>query len=115
MQMPRNGRPSVAAARGRPFETGGAQRLHACAERPDPREHHRVGVFDGSHIGGERGVGPEVLQGLLRRAQVADPVVDDRDHVESVPLVDGTESPPSRFTASRNARAAPLNDASMTW
>ena len=32
----------------------------------------------------------------------------------SVPLVDGTPVP-SIFTASRNARATPLNDASITW
>ena len=34
--------------------------------------------------------------------------------VQSVPLVEGTDVP-SIFTASRKARATPLNDASITW
>ena len=63
----------------RAVEARAPQRLHARAERADAREHDRVGAFDGSHVGGQRGVGTEVLQCLLRRAQVADPVVDDRD------------------------------------
>ena len=37
-----------------------------------------------------------------------------RDRAQSVPLVDGTPAPSTR-TASRRARATPLNDASMMW
>src|SRR6185312_2830930 len=38
----------------------------------------------------------------------------DRRRAQSVPLVDGT-AVPSTLTASRNARATALNDASITW
>ncbi len=97
------------------FEPAVAQRPHARAEVADARQHHRVGRADLLGIGREVRVGTEVLERLLRRAQVPDPVIDDRDHQpDNVPLVDGT-SLPSTFTASRSARATPLNDASITW
>ena len=71
-----------------------------------------------SRVGRETRVGTEVLQRLLGRPQVPDPVVDDRDHTSrstTCPLVDGTRRRPRRGTASRSARATPLNDASITW
>ena len=81
-------------------------------------------------------VGAEVLQRFFGRTQVPDPVVDHRNarpthddgltttssrrhpHDDilmktALPLVDGTSSL-SIFTASRNARATPLNEASIT-
>ena len=68
-------------------------------------------------IGDQGGVGAEVLQRLLGRAEVADAVVEDGDHAPEphrVPFVEGTP-PPSTRTASRSARATPLNDASRMW
>ena len=78
---------------------------------------HRVVVVDG--------LGVEVA--LVQAHAVTTPQVDrgieigdGRPHgwrgrsSQSVPLVDGTPVP-SILTASRSARATPLNDASMTW
>ena len=93
------------------------KRAHARAEVADAREHDRVAPRRSPPASAvRRGVGAEVLQRLLRRTQVPDAVVDHRDRhaqLDSVPLVDGTSSP-SIFTASRSARATPLNDASIT-
>ena len=79
------------------------------------RDAHRVVVVDG--------LGVEVA--LVQAHAVAVAQVDGGIEVEaharstsargqSVPLVDGTPVP-STFTASRSARATPLNDASITW
>lgn len=68
-----------------------------------------------SHLGGigcQVSVGSGSFEPLLRRAEVADPVVEDsyarsiRTH--NTPLVDGMLSPSTR-TASRRARAVVLN------
>jgi len=99
----------------RGLQPTGSERSHARAEVAHTRKHHRIGGVDNLGIRRQPGVGAHVLQRLLGGAQVPDPVVDDRDHQpDNVPLVDGT-SVPSTFTASRNARATPLNDASITW
>src|SRR5207245_7429270 len=74
-------------------------------------QHNAGGSVDGGRRRDERGVGADALQRLLCRPEVADAVVEDGDH--NVPLVEGM-SPPSTRTASRNARATPLNDASST-
>ena len=97
--------------------SGVAQRVHARPERADAGQHDGVGVGDQSVVGGEPGVGAAVLQRLLRRAQVADAVVEHGDqrllaHRHSTPFVDGTCAPSTR-TASRRHRARPLNAASM--
>ena len=62
--------------------------MHA-PNAPTPGSTTRVGVGDQRRVGGEPGVGADVLQRLLRRAQVADPVVEDRDQrpIGSPPLV----------------------------
>ena len=61
----------------------------------------------------------DVLERLLDRAQVAHPVVEDRDpgaHSLSVPLVEGTPlSSGSIETATRRARAKALKQASIMW
>ena len=94
-----------------------AQRLHAPTEGADAGQHDAVGVADQRRVGGEAGVGAEVLERLLGRAQVADLVVEDGDqgHVRhTTPLVDGMP-PPSTRTASRRQRATPLKVASTMW
>src|SRR5207244_3740639 len=80
--------------------------------RAHARQHDTACRRDVPRVTRQPRVGAETLQRLLGRPQVSDPVVDDRD--QSVPLVDGTASPSTR-TASRSARATPLNDASITW
>src|SRR5207245_4273561 len=97
---------------GRAVEAGRPQRLHTPAEVAHAREHDAGSAVDGSRRRDEDGVGADALQPLLRRPEVADAVVENGDH--NVPLVEGM-SPPSTRTASRNARATPLNDASNTW
>ena len=73
------------------------------------RDAHRVVVVDGL-------VGEVALTqtDAVPVAQVDGGKEIDHGGSQSVPLVDGTPVP-STFTASRNARATPLNDASMTW
>ena len=57
-----------------------------------------------------------VRERLLDAAAVAHPVVGDRDHEVSVPLVDGTPvSSGSIATATRSARANALKHASIMW
>ena len=67
----------------------------------------------------DRRRGADVLERLLDRAQVAHPVVEDRDpgaHSLSVPLVEGTPlSSGSIETATRRARAKALKQASIMW
>ena len=69
------------------------------------RDAHRVVVIDGLRR--------EVA--LVQADAVPAAQVDRREEIDHrVPLVDGTPVP-STFTASRSARATPLNDASITW
>ena len=121
--MPRNGTPRPQGVVDGTVKASGAQCLRAPAEGAHPGQHHarRAGGVVG--IGDESGVGSEVDEGLLGGAEVADAVVEDGDasvhrHTPSalpnVPLVEGTP-PPSTRSASRSARAVPLNDASRTW
>ena len=61
-------------------------------------------------------LGAHVRERLLDAAAVAHPVVGDRDHEVSVPLVDGTPvSSGSIATAPRSARANALKHASIMW
>ena len=81
------------------------QRAPAAAN--SPRDAHRVVVVDG--LGGE--------VALVQADAVPAAQVDRREEIDQpseVPLVDGTPVPSTR-TASRSARATPLNDASITW
>src|SRR4051794_26279273 len=89
-----------------------AQLLHTAAEGTDAGQDDTGRLPGHGRVGGQGGVGTEVLEGLLGRAEVADPVVENGDH--STSLVDGIP-PPSTRTASRSARATPLNEASRTW
>ena len=73
------------------------------------RDAHRVVVVDG--LGGEVAL---AQADAVPAAQVDGGKEIDHDGSQSVPLVDGTPVP-SIFTASRSARATPLNDASITW
>ena len=98
-------------------EMSGAQRVHARAERTDARKHDGGGIGDECGVGGETGIRAGLLERLLCRSEVADPVVEDGDERptglgHSTPLVDGT-LPPSMRTASRSERATPLKVASM--
>ena len=70
---------------------------------------HRVVVVDGLRVEVTL-VEPDALPvaQVDRRVQLGTPPL------KGVPLVDGTPVP-SILTASRSARATPLNDASMTW
>ncbi len=102
--------------RGR-FETGAAQRIHAGTERADTGQDDSGGVGDQTRVPGEAGVGAALLQRLLCRVEVSDPVVEDGDQRGSArhrtPLVDGTPAASSTRTASRSDRASPLKVASM--
>ena len=105
------------------FEPAAAQRVETGAERSDTGQHDGSGVAHQAGVGSEAGVGADVLQRLLRRAEVPDAVVEHGDQrfatqsshrptCHSTPFVDGTPSPSTR-TASRRQRATPLNVASM--
>ena len=61
-------------------EAGGPQGVGAGPEGPHPREDHGVGRGGPVGIRLQPGVGPEVLEGLLGGAEVADAVVEDGDH-----------------------------------
>ena len=78
-QIPRNGRPELDGVAHRLLQAGAAQRRHAGAEGPDAGQHDGDGIGDQPAIGGQAGVGAEPLERLLRRVQVADAVVADRD------------------------------------
>src|SRR3546814_1754336 len=60
-------------------EAASAQLLHAPAEAADAREDHAGGLTDQVTVSGEASVGPEVLERLLGRAEVADLVVEHGD------------------------------------
>ena len=98
-----------------PVEPARPQRRRAGAEVADARQHDPDRPV---RLGGRRdetGLGADVRQRLLGRAQVADPVVEHGDHGLEDPLRGGHARRPRR--ASR--RGAPgrraLNDASRTW
>ena len=64
-------------------QPGAFERLHAATERADTRQHDAGGVGDDGRIGGQPRVGTDVLERLLRRAQVADAVVEHGDQRRS--------------------------------
>jgi hypothetical protein len=61
-------------------EATGPEGLGTAAERPHPGEHHPVGRGRPVRVVDQRGIGPEVLERLLGRAEVPDAVVEDGDH-----------------------------------
>src|SRR5262249_14091683 len=101
-------------------EAGRLQVLDAGTERTHPRQHDSVRTPDVARIAAHPDL--DVASGLVRRAlealggapQIADAVVDDRDHrmplVESTPWMRG-----SIAVAASRARASPLNAASIMW
>ena len=97
-----------------------ADPLHRLREGADAGQDHAVGGAHRVGVGGDRRRDADVLERLLDRAQVAHPVVEDRDprvaHSLSVPLVEGTPlSSGSIETATRRARAKALKQASIMW
>ena len=56
------------------------QLLHAPAEGAHAGQDDAGRLSGDGRVGGQGGVDPEVLQRLLGRAEVADAVVEDRDH-----------------------------------
>ena len=101
-------------------EATGAQQLHSRGERADTGQDQAVGAPQRVVIGAQDGARADALDGLLHRAAVPDPVVDDPDgdrhQSVSVPFVDGMPvSAGSIATAWRSARANALNAASIMW
>src|SRR5215218_5328151 len=93
--------------------------LHRPRHRADAGQDHPVGGLHLDRVAGDRRGDADVLERLLGRAQVAHPVIEDRDpgaHSLRVPLVEGTPlSSGSIETATRRARAKALNAASIMW
>ncbi len=117
--MPRIGTPTSTPLGDQLVEAALADPLHRPREGTDARQDDAVG---GAHLGGvvaDRRRRADVLQRLLDRAQVAHPVIEDRDpgrHSLSVPFVEGTPlSSGSIETATRRARAKALKLASIMW
>ena len=114
MHTPKKGTPACRAARAagsRPL----SRRARAQAPNaPTPGQHDGIGRLDLGRISDEACRRADVLQRLLGRAQVADPVVEHGDLDHRLPLVEGIP-PPS--TAPRRAahRATPLKLASSMW
>src|SRR5712691_10315102 len=79
-------------------------------EGADPRQHQAVGALQLVPVGREFRLRSDVKEGAFDRAQVADPVIDDRNHPRR-PLDDGTP-PPLTLMASRSANPSALNVAS---
>ena len=78
-QMPRKGRPESTASSTAILEIGVAQCRHARAERADAGQHDCVRIGDQTVVDGQSGIGAATLQRLLRRAQIADAVVEHGD------------------------------------
>ena len=66
-------------------EPGRAQRFHAATEVADAGQHDARRLADEAGIGGESGIGADLLERLLGRAEVADAVVEDGDEGHEVP------------------------------
>src|SRR5258708_1345142 len=81
---------------------------------PNPRKDDSFRLFELFRIRGERGLGPDMRERSLDRADVAHAIVDDRDHPSS-PFDDGTPAAPPGDIASRRARPSALNVASAMW
>ena len=98
-----------------PVEPQLSHALDRLREGTHAGEDEPVGGASRLGVGGPRDLDADALERLLNRAQVAHPVVEDREpgHV-SVPLVDGTPlSPGSIATAWRSVRAKALKQASI--
>ena len=89
-------RPITGHPRGHPLaqqlvESERAHVLHRLRHRPDAGQHDAVGLAHARVVSGQLGLGAHVLERLVDRAQVAHPVVEDRDvGAHSRPLVEGT-------------------------
>src|SRR5262249_49694325 len=88
--------------------------VHRGAEGTIAREHQGVRPPQGGRVAAELDLGADLAEALRHAAEVADAVVDDRDH--RLPLVEGTPvTPGSHATAVRSARAVALNSVSAMW
>ena len=98
-------------------EAQAAHVLHRPWHGPDAGEHHAVGLAHTPVVGGELGGGAHVLERFPDRAEVAHPVVEDREAWrQRIPLVEGTPvSSGSSAAAARRARAKALKEASTMW
>ena len=88
--------------------------LQRRCERPHAWQDHAVCSLELVGIRGELRLSPHVRQRALDGTNVANPVIDDRDHPSS-PLDDGTPAGPPGDIASRRARPKALNVASTMW
>ena len=86
--------------RGDRREAGALERLHAPAERADAGQHDTGRVADDRLVRGEPRVGADAFERLLRRAEVADAVVED-----------GDQGPASRHSDALGRRHAAALDA----
>src|SRR5262249_18322419 len=104
---------------GQLVEAALADPLHRPRKGTDSRQDHPVSRPHHLRIAADGGAGADVLERLFDRAQVAHPVIEDRDpraHEFKVPLVEGTPlSSGSIETATRSARAKALKAASTMW
>ena len=115
-QTPSSGAPDAARSRSSSSSPSARDVAHRLRERADAGQDHAVGGADRVVVARDHRARADVLERLLDAAPVAHPVVDDRDHASSVPLVDGTPvSRGSTATAARSARANALKHASIMW
>ena len=77
--MPSTGTPASSRSATSESSPSSRTRLIARGERADPGQDHAVGIPRRVRVIGDPGLGADPLQGLLDRAQVAHPVVEDRD------------------------------------
>ncbi len=94
-----------------PAETGARELLQRGSKGSDPGQHQAVRPLELILVGCEPGLGADVQERTLDRAQVADAIVDDRNHPRR-PLDDGTAPPACSAIASRSAKPSALNVAS---
>src|SRR5438876_686544 len=83
-------------------------------ERSDARQDDAGRRLELAGIGGESRLGSDLDQRALDRSDVADPVIDDRDHFKT-PFDEGTPGRPVDAVASCSARPRALNVASTMW
>ena len=116
MHTPKKGTPADRAARAAGSRPLSPRARAQAPNAPTPGKHHGIGRLDLGRISDEVSRRADVLQRLLGRPQVADPVVEHGDlpGPHRLPLVEGIP-PPSIRTASRSDRATPLKLASSMW
>ena len=97
-------------------KAGGGKLCHGIPERTHPRKDEPVGGADGSGVGGDHCLLPQLLQAGAQAEQVAHAVIKNGDHTSS-PFVEGISSrcAASMRTASASAWPAPLKQASRIW